>query len=276
MRPLRLGLVCVKIQGAGNDFLFVDLRTTNLQQITSLSRPELVRRIADREFGVGADGVVFVENGDSNVKFNWDFYNKDGSTAEMCGNAARCMGRWGQVFADQTKFNFNTIAGEVRVQVAGDLIEANLPFVKIEMKNLSYAVGDENFTALFVNTGVPHLVVEVADLERAYKMLDHVQALRFHREVGPRGSNVTFVERVNDRKFKTVTFERGVEGFTLACGTGVLAAAAEGIQGQTDVTVEVEAPGGVLQVVFPKTGGAVLTGPAKIVFEANVSEELLK
>lgn len=273
MGPLHL----VKIQGAGNDFLFIDLRTTSLQNFTTLSRTELVRRIADREFGIGADGVVFVENGGSEVTFSWDFYNKDGSTAEMCGNAARCMGRWGQLFAGKSQFNFRTIAGDVEVRGVDDFaIEASLPFVKIEMKNLNYTVGGETRKALFVNTGVPHLVVEVAKLEQAYKMLDHVQALRFHPEVGLRGSNVTFVERVSEKKFKTVTFERGVEGFTLACGTGVLAAAAEGIQGETDITVEVEAPGGTLQVIFPKKGGAVLTGPAKLVFEAKVNEELLK
>lgn len=275
MSSLRLGLPVVKIQGAGNDFLFIDLRNTSLQQITSLDRPELVRRIANREFGIGSDGVVFVEKGDQEVTFNWDFYNKDGSTAEMCGNAARCMGRWGQLFASQTKFNFRTIAGIVEVNV-GELAEARLPFVKIEMKNVTYTVDGKAHKALFVNTGVPHLVVEVQKLEDAYHMLNHVQALRFHPEVGPRGSNVTFVQRVAEKKFKTVTFERGVEGFTLACGTGVLAAAAEGIQGATDVTVEVEAPGGNLKVVFPKNGGAVLIGPAKLVFEANVNEELLK
>lgn len=272
MAPLHL----VKIQGAGNDFLFIDLRTTSLQNFTTLNRTELVRRIADREFGIGADGVVFVENGGSEVTFSWDFYNKDGSTAEMCGNAARCMGRWGQLFADKTDFKFRTIAGDVQVRGVDTAIEAFLPFVKIEMKNVSYTLSGETRKALFVNTGVPHLVVEVAKLDQAYKMLDHVQALRFHPEVGPRGSNVTFVERVAEKKFKTVTFERGVEGFTLACGTGVLAAAAEGLQGKTDVTVEVEAPGGTLQVIFPKKGGAVLVGPAKLVFEAKVNEELLK
>lgn len=272
MAPLRL----VKIQGAGNDFLFIDLRATSIQNFTTLNRTELVRRIADREFGIGADGVVFVENGGSEVTFSWDFYNKDGSTAEMCGNAARCMGRWGQLFAGKSDFNFRTVAGDVQVRGVEEAIEVFLPFVEIEMKNLNYNLGGETRKALFVNTGVPHFVVEVAKLDQAYKMLDHVQALRFHPEVGPRGSNITFVERVTDLKFKTVTFERGVEGFTLACGTGVLAAAAEGIQGKTDVTVEVEAPGGTLQVVFPKKGGAILIGPAKLVFEAKVNEELLK
>ena len=272
MGPLRL----VKIQGAGNDFLFIDLRTTSLQHFTTLNRRELVRRLADREFGIGADGVVFVENGGSEVTFSWDFYNKDGSTAEMCGNAARCMGRWGQLFAGKSEFSFRTIAGDVFVRGVDAAVEAFLPFVKIEMKNLEYNLNGEVHSALFVNTGVPHLVVEVAKLEQAYKMLDHVQALRFHPDVGSRGSNVTFVERVAETKFKTVTFERGVEGFTLACGTGVLAAAAKGIQGKTNVTVEVEAPGGALQVIFPKEGGAILSGPAKLVFEAKVNEELLK
>jgi diaminopimelate epimerase len=273
MGPMHL----VKIQGAGNDFLFIDLRNTSLQNFTSLNRSEVVRRVSNREFGIGADGVVFVENGDAHVTFNWDFYNKDGSTAEMCGNAARCMGRWGQLFAGKTQFSFRTIAGVVLVRgVDGVAIEAFLPFVNIETRNIDYKVDGETHKALFVNTGVPHLVVEVAKIEQAYKMLDHVQALRFHPEVGQRGSNVTFVERVTESKFKTVTFERGVEGFTLACGTGVLASAAKGIESKTNVTVEVEAPGGKLQVVFPKDGGAILTGPAELVFEAKVNEELLK
>lgn len=272
MSPLHL----VKIQGAGNDFLFVDLRTTSLKEITSIDRAELVRRIADREFGVGADGVVFVEKGSGEVTFIWDFYNKDGSFAEMCGNAARCMGRWGQLFAGQAQFKFRTIAGDVEVRALDGDVEAKLPFVNIQRRDVNYSVAGKQFRALFVNTGVPHLVIEVPSLEQAYQMAEHVEALRFHPEVGERGSNVTFVQKIAEKKFRTVTFERGVEDFTLACGTGVLAAAAEGLNGATDVTAEVNAPGGDLKVIFPRAGGAVLIGPAKLVFEANVNEELLK
>ena len=267
-----MSLSVMKLVGTGNDFLFIDGRSNLPKGVT---REDVVRKLCDRHFGIGADGLVFVEN--MNGLYEWDFYNTDGSHAEMCGNATRCLGRWASLKLGLNEIDFKTAAGQARVSVSGDIVSSYLDFVSAHpvLKKL-HVVGRE-VEAYWLDTGVPHFVLKVASIQEAMKDLEMIRALRFHAEGGPRGANVTFLEVIGPANFKTVTYERGVEDFTLSCGTGVIAAAAVGLKlsASTSTAADVEAPGGKLKVNFnPSFEGVTLVGPAICVFETEVSEEV--
>lgn len=263
-----------KLVATGNDFVFIDARTGLPAVFASIPRSELTRSLCDRHFGIGADGVVFIENGSSAERIKWDFYNSDGSTAEMCGNATRCAGRWVQAVIGKSGIELETVAGVVKMRVVGEQIESELSFVRAERKQLTFDVDGQTKTAYLVNTGVPHAVFEIAKIENHATSEKVIKALRFHADAGPRGANVTFLEIAGNGLFKTVTFERGVEGFTLSCGTGVLAAAAVGLAKQGGSEATLTTPGGELLVKYgPNFSGVTLTGPAKLVFSSTVSPE---
>lgn len=269
-------LVVTKLVGTGNDFLFVDARATLPGRFASVPRAELVQRLCDRHFGLGSDGAVFVEK--TQAGYRWDFFNTDGSYAEMCGNATRCFGRWANLKLGLNEIEFETLVGQVKVTIEHDEVTSYLGFVSAELKLLKLPIGTHELPVYFTNTGVPHFVVKVDQLEEAQVAGDVIQALRFHPSAGPRGSNVTFLEVVAAHKFKTVTFERGVEDFTLSCGTGVLAAAAVGLQlgGSLELEADVTTPGGELKVKYgPGFKTVWLTAPAIEVFETALPESFL-
>lgn len=271
------GLVVTKLVGTGNDFLFVDARQDLPGKFAKVSRPDIVRQLCDRHFGIGSDGMVFVE--EDKDGYRWDFFNTDGSYAEMCGNATRCFGRWAYEKLGLDEIEFETLVGRVKVSVAGEDVTSYLGFVKAELKPLKLPIGTRELTVYLTNTGVPHFVVPVGKLEEAQVARDIIQTLRFHPEAGPRGANVTFLEVLSAERFRTVTFERGVEDFTLSCGTGVLAAAAVGLQtGDTSsLEADVSTPGGSLKVKFgPGFSTVWLTGPAVEVFETVLPESILE
>ncbi|MCM2280335.1 MAG: diaminopimelate epimerase, partial [Bdellovibrionaceae bacterium] len=226
----------------------------------------------------------FVEShaGDG-VTVQWDFYNSDGSRAAMCGNALRCMGRWVQHVLGLSEIRFMTARGPVTVLSEQDNFLAELTFVEWASKALTYQSDGATKSALLLNTGVPHAVVPVKVIDDAAAFASDVPALRFHPETGPAGTNVTFVEVQSPDQIRTVTFERGVEGFTLSCGTGVLAAAAvsAGIVNQdsrsTVREVQVQTPGGSLRVRFSADLKVVtLIGPAVVIGEGIIREEILR
>ena len=271
-----MSLVVTKLVGTGNDFLFVDARKPLTGRFASVPRAELVQRLCDRHFGLGSDGMVFVEQNETG--YRWDFFNTDGSYAEMCGNATRCFGRWAHLHMGLDEIEFETLVGRVKVDVQDGEVTSYLGFVKADLKTLKLPIGTHEMTVYLTNTGVPHFVVKVDRLEEAQVASDVIRALRFHPEAGPRGANVTFLEVVGIQKFRTVTFERGVEDFTLSCGTGVLAAAAVGLQlgGSLSLEADVTTPGGALKVKYgPGFKTVWLTGPAVEVFETNLPETIL-
>ena len=267
----------IKLSGAGNDFIFVDARQGGFGVV---ERRELARRLCDRRFGVGADGAVFVETCvKGTAEYRWDFYNSDGSTAEMCGNAARCMARWAQHaegVAPLERTTFETAAGRASCAMHGEVAEADLPFV-----GRSSRVIDGGW---LYDIGVPHAVVEVQELDRAQSAdgARLIERLRWLPEAGARGANVTFFARSpQPGRISSTTFERGVEGFTMACGTGVIAAAlaslGEGFDDGKEVAVTVVSPGGVMEVSFEASRpGVRLRGPASFVCEGEFAEEFLR
>lgn len=266
-----------KIEATGNDFVFIDARGSLPKVFDVDNRSAFAKTICDRHYGVGADGLVFLSGHDARLK--WDFYNSDGSPAEMCGNASRCVGRWATQNSGLNHVELETVAGLVRLETFDQEISAHMDYLKLAFTEINYSVNAKTGTAIFLNTGVPHAVVTVENIANTETLSNVVGALRFHPDVGERGCNVTFLEKVARTEFKTVTFERGVEGFTLSCGTGVLAAAAVGLRELRGASVDelksgadVSTPGGKLRVKFGTNWcGASLIGPAKIVFTGELS-----
>ncbi len=274
------GLPFLKLVGTGNDFLFIDLRAKPLTTWTALSRLQVVQRMADRHYGVGADGVIFIEeNQNDDVPLGWDFYNSDGSRASMCGNATRCMGRWAHEVLKQDEVRFRSAVGVVVVKRKGDQFTSQFDFLKFSTQSLTYLSHGKKCTAQFIDTGVPHAVVEISQIADAPASEEDIRALRFHPAVGEQGANVTFLKRLSETEIQTTTFERGIEDFTLSCGTGVLAAAAIAAELSVrrrldrDIELHVETPGGRLKVGFSKDLKLVsLVGPAHTICSGEFIE----
>lgn len=261
-----------KMNGAGNDFVLIDNRAQKL----SLNRDQIVR-LCDRHRGVGADGVIFlVPCTSGRATWAWQFYNNDGSVGEMCGNGARCFARFVQkCTGSRGDFTFETEAGIIRAQFHGELVTVNLTTpVNLRLnEQLPLSVGKE--TVHSINTGVPHAVLFVPDADKA--MIQQLgPEVRRHPHFAPKGTNVNFVQILAPNHIRVRTFERGVEGETLACGTGVTASAliASRVHNFTS-PVKVQVQGGdTLQVTFGLNNGEFadvrLTGPADFVFEGTI------
>jgi diaminopimelate epimerase len=261
-----------KMNGAGNDFVLLDNRNGQIK----LSREQIVR-LCDRHRGIGADGVILLRPAcTAQADWAWDFYNSDGSTGEMCGNGARCFGRFVERLAGVNgAFTFETGAGVITAMLSGDRVTVNLtaPTGLRLAESVGLAAGPVVIHSL--NTGVPHAVLFVPDADRAMVMQLGPE-IRRHAHFGPRGTNVNFVQVLGPDHIRVRTFERGVEGETLACGTGVSASAmiAARVHGfKSPVRVQVQG-GDQLEVAFADDGQAFrdvrLTGPADFVFTGQM------
>ncbi len=261
-----------KMNGAGNDFVLVDNRAQNI-----CLTPAQVIRLCDRHRGVGADGVMLlVPARTAQADWAWDFYNSDGSLAEMCGNGARCFGRYVQkVTGANRDFSFETTAGIITASFQGERVTVNLTKPKDLRLNQTVPLATGPVTIHSLNTGVPHAVLYVPDADLAMVMQLGPE-IRRHAHFGPRGTNVNFVQVLGANHIRVRTFERGVEGETLACGTGVSAAAliSARVHGFTS-PVKVQVQGGdQLEVSFQDDGAEFddvrLTGPADFVFTGRI------
>lgn len=252
----------VKLQGAGNDFIVLDNRSLRL------SRPQLTllaRRVCRRRLSLGADGLMAVEPPEQGGALRLGFYNADGSLGEMCGNGARCLARYaferGLAGADMV---IETTAGPVaarRLSRRTYQVALNPPAV-LEL-GLVLDVDGAPCSCAYAELGrpgVPHAVAAMPGLAgRSRDALRPLAAALRRHPAFPRGANVTFWDREGDGRVRALTFERGVEDFTLACGTGAGAAAA--VLTRTGVVpagapVELLFPGGALQVLVGEEGGA--------------------
>jgi diaminopimelate epimerase len=261
-----------KMNGAGNDFVLIDNRARRIK----LSRQQVVR-LCDRHRGAGADGVVLlVPPVSDQAEWAWEFYNSDGSTGEMCGNGARCFARFVQKLTGVKEgFAFETEAGIISASFHGKRVTVSLTEPRALQLNLQLPLSGGSERVHSINTGVPHAVVFVPDADRA-RVLQLGPEIRRHPHFGPKGTNVNFVQRIGPNLIRVRTFERGVEGETLACGTGVTAAALvsarlHGIPSPVKVQVQ---GGEQLEVSFEEDQGAFanvrLTGPAEFVFEGKI------
>ena len=212
----------VKMSGAGNDFILLDDRDGRIQ----LTR-EQVARMCHRQFGIGADGLMLLARcGSGRADWAWRFYNSDGSDAEMCGNGARCFARYVQRVTgwDRPTLTFETLAGVIHATLDGDEVTIGLTEPRDVRLGERVMVGGRDLEVHSVNTGVPHAVVFVPDADKAM-VQEHGAALRYHEQFKPRGTNVNFAQVLGPGRIRVRTYERGVEGETLACGTGVTASA---------------------------------------------------
>jgi diaminopimelate epimerase len=263
----------VKMSGAGNDFILLD----NRQGRIALQR-EQVARLCHRQFGIGADGLMLLvpaKNGEAD--WAWQFYNSDGSDAEMCGNGARCFARYIQRVAGWNKpeVSFQTQAGVIRGTFEGERVTVSLTPPQGLRLNETIATAAGPITVHSLNTGVPHAVVFVPDADKAM-VLQLGAEIRRHPHFQPRGTNVNFVQILGPGHIRVRTYERGVEGETLACGTGVSASAmiSAKVHGfASPVRVQVQG-GDELRVAFREKAGVFsnvqLNGPATFVFEGRV------
>jgi len=272
-----------KTSGAGNDFLIIPLADGKLESFTQIAAQELARRLCDRFFGVGADGLVLLTNVRDGV-VRWEFFNSDGSRAAMCGNALRCVGAWAWHDRHEEQIKIQTERGTLQISRQGeDLFAAQMPEVSSQMKLLSQSGAER---AWLLDTGVPHVVVEVDDLTIARREFDRFISYRHHSAAGAEGANVTFVQTKGFEPYDlgTVTFERGVEGFTLACGTGIVAAAVlahvQSSGGARQNVIRLRAPGGEFRVQLspadkPHMLLAELIGPANVICYGSIAKERL-
>ena len=266
-----MGIKFVKMAGAGNDFIVID----NRGPVLTDGLAEFARLHCRRRFDVGADGVVLVEPSAA-ADFRMRIFNADGSEAEMCGNASRCVARFAftRGFAKRS-MTFETLAGIIKAQVDADRVTIGMGEVGAVAAPATVKALGREWTVHSVEAGVPHAVIFVEDLEEV--PVDELgRAIRTHRHFAPRGTNVNFVQTLGGNRVGVRTYERGVEAETLACGTGSIASAVvsqerKGVQGPP---VEVEVRGGLLKVDFRKQDGRArdvrLTGDAVFVYEGEL------
>lgn len=263
------------MNGAGNDFVVADNRDGSL----SLSA-ETIARFCDRHRGVGADGFLAVEPAlSSGADFRMRYYNADGGEADMCGNGARCFARFAARLLPEPpgSLAFETPAGLIRAEFSGRLVTINMsgPHDLREPAELEVA-GAGLCRVHFINTGVPHAVVFVADVG-ALDVASAGASLRWNPAFAPKGANANFAQVLSPGSLVLRTFERGVEGETLACGTGVCAAALlHHLDAGAPSPVSVRVRGGdTLEVGFDASSGAprnvTLKGPADFVFDGSIA-----
>ncbi len=209
-----------KMSGSGNDFIFMDGMDGSYSWVDSM----WVRQVCQRALSVGADGLVVLEKDDT-YDFAWRFFNSDGTIAEMCGNASRCAARFAyeRGIAGPT-MTFSTLAGPIRAEVKGKRVKVQLTRPRLFDPDLTVEVDGQAFTLFYIDTGVPHVVFEVEDLD-AFPLVEIGREIRFHEKFSPAGTNVNAVQTTGENAIAIRTYERGVEDETLACGTGSVAAA---------------------------------------------------
>jgi diaminopimelate epimerase len=252
-----------KYQGTGNDFVMIDNRSGFFPK----DSVELVARLCDRRFGIGADGLILLEN-DNATDFRMVYYNSDGNQSSMCGNGGRCL----VAFAKERNVinNSCTFIATDGLHYATIADDGN---VSLQMIDVSSITMESDYT--FMNTGSPHHVQMVEDLEN-YNIKENGAAIRYGELYGAAGSNINFVNKINEDTFSLRTYERGVEDETLACGTGATAVAiAMNATGQTNATsIKLNVEGGKLEVSFDKVDdkytNVFLKGPAEFVFKGEI------
>lgn len=209
----------VKMVASGNDFVVIDNRR---EIIHGLKLHAFAREICDRNYGVGADGLIAIEPS-KKADFRMRIINPDGSEAEMCGNGARCIA----LFAKEKKIagkkmNFETLSGIIEAEVCDDIVKLKMPDPTDLRREVRLLIENEDYMAHFVNTGVPHTIIYVEDLD-SWDVKRLGREIRHHKTFAPKGTNVDFVEVQKGNSIRVRTYERGVEDETLACGTGVVA-----------------------------------------------------
>lgn len=274
-----------KMTGLGNDYIYVDCTDgTKLKNI-----PEMAKKLSDRHFGIGADGLILIDKSDNKQSdFKMRIFNSDGSEAEMCGNGIRCVAKYihDHNLSTNDKIAIDTLAGIKKVKILendegvcneaivdmGEPIfqDKNIPYNVYEPfnKDLDINVEGEKMRFTVVSMGNPHAVTFVEDLDDL--QIEMCGPVIESNPIFPNRTNVEFVQIIDKNNIRVRVWERGV-GETFACGTGACAAVvASGLNGYTDEIVNVSLPGGKLKIEWGKDNHIYMQGPATTVFEGKL------
>jgi diaminopimelate epimerase len=254
-----------KYQGTGNDFILID----NRNKLFPRNENQLVAKLCDRKFGIGADGLMLLQPGDSETDFEMVYYNADGNESTMCGNGGRCIA----AFAAK----MGVVEKKSAFLAADGKHEAFLlkpDHVSLRMTDVRYVENHGDY--FFLDTGSPHYVRFMDDIA-GLDVVHEGRLVRYSRQFGEKGTNVNFVQDQGNQLFIR-TYERGVENETLSCGTGTVAAAIAAFirrkENGPSAVIPVQAPGGHLKVSFEHNQGQFtdiwLEGPAAFVFEGVI------
>ncbi len=251
-----------KYQGTGNDFVMID----NRLQTFDKNNTKLIAQLCDRRFGIGADGLILLEN-HVDYDFKMVYYNADGNESTMCGNGGRCLVAFAkQLEVIKDRAVFEAIDGLHHATIENDI-------VRLQMQDVT-SVNTFN-DHVFLDTGSPHHV-QFEDAINDFDIKTKGATIRYGSPYNEEGSNVNFVKKIDDATFRLRTYERGVENETLSCGTGATAVAIAmySLKETNHKTINLKVEGGALQVVFDEENGAYknvwLIGPANYVFEGHI------
>ncbi len=261
-----------KMAASGNDFVVCRFAGLPVSQLKNLAV-----KMCDRKYGVGADGLLVLEKSKT-AAVRMRIFNADGSEAEMCGNGARCVASYSaRGHRLEKKISIETKAGIIESEVLGDNVRIRLTGPKDYREDVLIEVNGRRIKADFINTGVPHAIVFVEGLEGIDATYIGRQ-IRSHKEFAPCGTNVNFVEVIDDSNIKVRTYERGVEDETLACGTGSVASAIilsqkSKVKSQKKKINVLTRGGEILKVYFDNDNGRIsnvwLEGKVKTVYKGE-------
>jgi len=264
-----------KMSGSGNDFIVIDNRAGIVAE-ENLSR--WIASVCRRKRSVGADGLIIIETSER-ADFKWRFFNADGGEAEMCGNGGRCVARLAHLKGIAgPRLSLETQTGVIQAEVTGGRVKLEMPRPSTVELDYPLKVGGETMTVSSVTVGVPHVVIWVKDVDTA-AVFKAGRTIRHHAHYAPAGTNVNFVQPLEDGALAIRTYERGVEDETLACGTGSVAAAliASATGMVTSPAVLNTRGGELLKIYFDKHGDefreVFLEGEARVIYEGKLWEE---
>jgi len=270
-----MGIPFTKMSGSGNDFILVDHRNPILAEDQMKG---FARRVCQRRVSVGADGLILIE-GSERADFKWRFFNADGSEAEMCGNGGRCAARFAYLKGIAgASLTFETLAGILSAQVDGKRVKLQMTQPYGLKLDEAIFIEDKEQILSSINTGVPHAVIFLENLERT-DVVRLGKAIRYHPHFAPAGTNANFVRLENHSRLSIRTYERGVEDETLACGTGAVASALiAAFKGLVKSPVSIKTWGEeILTVHFEIEGQEVkrvfFGGEVHMIYEAEMWEE---
>lgn len=246
-----------KYHGTGNDFIMIDNRKENFPK----ENIDLIHKMCHRRFGIGADGLILLEN-DNQTDFKMSYFNSDGNPSTMCGNGGRCLvafAHFHQLFNDHC--TFNAIDGLHEAEFKNDIVKLKM----IDVKAISTHQKD-----YILDTGSPHYVRFIDNIKN-YNVYENGKKIRNSSDFIDKGINVNFVEKLNDEEIFVRTYERGVEDETYSCGTGVTASSLSVMLTNNKTELKVKTLGGNLKVYAEKNENGFkniwLEGPAIKVFE---------
>jgi diaminopimelate epimerase len=251
-----------KYQGTGNDFVVIDDRNEQFPA----GDHQLINRLCHRKFGVGADGLMLLQN-DPDYDFRMVYFNADGKEGSMCGNGGRCL--------VQFAYDLGVIGNETRFIAVDGPHEASVEEGLVHLKMSAVEIVEAHTDHYFLDTGSPHYVQMVKEDLANYPVVEAGRAIRYNEVFKEVGTNVNFVKKLGEQHLFVRTYERGVEDETYSCGTGVTACAIAAFIEGMPVPIDIKTLGGNLSVTFKASGETYseiyLIGPATFVFKGEVA-----